>query len=206
MALGACCHLFGVRRHRNLAKPTTDERRIVRRGTSCPDSWASQPGCRADPSNRRRCDHRSGAAVSVRLLTGPRPRHDVGPHGAAHRTSRRLEILQVSVEATLVICAGCFLGGDFGATLADGIPAHALERTFGVAMLAIATTMLFATWPRAMPHVQTTAPRCSIGESHAHGTAGFVRSLFTQLFRALTSMPAAGGGLSRSTYWNVPNG
>ncbi len=33
-----------------------------------------------------------------------------------------------------------------------------------------------------------------------------VRSLFTQLLPALTSIPPAGGGLSRLVYWNVPKG
>ena len=40
----------------------------------------------------------------------------------------------------------------------------------------------------------------------AQGRKGFVRLLLTELFAALTSMPLMGAGLSRLTYWNVPNG
>ena len=38
------------------------------------------------------------------------------------------------------------------------------------------------------------------------GTDGFVKSLFTLLLPALTSIPPAGAGFSRLTYCNVPKG
>lgn len=38
------------------------------------------------------------------------------------------------------------------------------------------------------------------------GTGRLVKSLWTRLFSALTSMPRTEGGLSRFTYWKVPKG
>ena len=54
--------------------------------------------------------------------------------------------------------------------------------------------------------VPTAAHRGLFGRPAAYGRKGFVRSLFTALFGALTSIPFTGAGLSRFTYWNVPNG
>jgi hypothetical protein len=42
--------------------------------------------------------------------------------------------------------------------------------------------------------------------SAGQGIDGLVRLLLTELLGALTSMPPAGGGLSRLTYWKVPKG
>ena len=50
----------------------------------------------------------------------------------------------VNFEVALLICAGLFLGGYFGAKLATGLSNVALERIFGVAMLVIGVKMLVA--------------------------------------------------------------
>ncbi len=50
----------------------------------------------------------------------------------------------VNFEVALLICAGFFLGGFVGARLATGLSNVALERIFGVAMLAIGMKMLVA--------------------------------------------------------------
>lgn len=50
----------------------------------------------------------------------------------------------VNLEVALFICAGFFLGGFVGARLATGLSNVALERIFGVAMLAIGMKMLVA--------------------------------------------------------------
>lgn len=50
----------------------------------------------------------------------------------------------VNFEVALFICAGFFLGGFLGARLATGLSNVALERIFGVAMLAIGMKMLVA--------------------------------------------------------------
>ena len=50
----------------------------------------------------------------------------------------------VNFEAAILICIGFFLGGYVGAKLATGLSNVALERIFGVAMLAIGVKMLMA--------------------------------------------------------------
>ena len=49
----------------------------------------------------------------------------------------------VNFEVAILICIGFFVGGFLGAKLAVGISNVALERVFGVAMLAVAIKMLF---------------------------------------------------------------
>ncbi len=50
----------------------------------------------------------------------------------------------VNFEVAMLICIGFFLGGFLGAKLVTGLSNVALERIFGVAMLAIAVKMLLA--------------------------------------------------------------
>jgi uncharacterized membrane protein YfcA len=50
----------------------------------------------------------------------------------------------VNFEVALLICVGFFLGGFIGARFATGLSNVALERVFGVAMLAIGMKMLMA--------------------------------------------------------------
>ena len=50
----------------------------------------------------------------------------------------------VNFEVALLICAGFFVGGYVGAKFSAGLSNVALERIFGVAMLAIAVKMLLA--------------------------------------------------------------
>jgi uncharacterized membrane protein YfcA len=50
----------------------------------------------------------------------------------------------VNFEVAMLVCIGFFLGGFLGAKLTTGLSNVVLERTFGVAMLAIALKMLFA--------------------------------------------------------------
>ena len=50
----------------------------------------------------------------------------------------------VNFEVAMLVCVGFFLGGFLGAKLATGLSNVALERVFGIAMLAVALKMLFA--------------------------------------------------------------
>jgi uncharacterized membrane protein YfcA len=50
----------------------------------------------------------------------------------------------VNIPIALLICAGFFIGGLFGAKLANTLSNRELERVFGVAMLLIALKMIFA--------------------------------------------------------------
>ena len=50
----------------------------------------------------------------------------------------------VNFEVAMLVCVGFFLGGYLGAKLAAGLSNVALERVFGIAMLAIGIKMLFA--------------------------------------------------------------
>lgn len=49
----------------------------------------------------------------------------------------------VDLRAALLICIGFFVGGFLGAKFANAIPSVALEKIFGVALLAIAIKMIF---------------------------------------------------------------
>jgi uncharacterized membrane protein YfcA len=50
----------------------------------------------------------------------------------------------VDIHAAIYICAGFFLGGFFGAKLANVLSDVVLEKIFGVALLLIALKMIFA--------------------------------------------------------------
>ncbi|MDI3465792.1 MAG: hypothetical protein OJF50_004613 [Nitrospira sp.] len=50
----------------------------------------------------------------------------------------------MNFEVAILVCIGFFLGGYVGAKLATGLSNVALERIFGVAMLAIGVKMLMA--------------------------------------------------------------
>jgi uncharacterized membrane protein YfcA len=50
----------------------------------------------------------------------------------------------VDFEAALLVCAGFFLGGFFGAKAAVAVPNVILERIFGVARLVVGVKMLLA--------------------------------------------------------------
>ena len=54
--------------------------------------------------------------------------------------------------------------------------------------------------------IEWESEKFGVERCFAQGRKGFVRLLLTELFGALTSMPLMGAGLSRLTYWNVPNG
>jgi len=50
----------------------------------------------------------------------------------------------VNFEVAMLVCVGFFLGGFIGAKLATGVSSVVLERVFGIAMLVVGLTMLFA--------------------------------------------------------------
>ena len=50
----------------------------------------------------------------------------------------------VDIPIAVLICVGFFIGGLFGAKLANTLSNRELERVFGVAMLLIALKMIFA--------------------------------------------------------------
>jgi len=48
----------------------------------------------------------------------------------------------VDIKVAALMCAGFFIGGLFGAKLANAIPNRALEKVFGVALLLVSLRML----------------------------------------------------------------
>ena len=50
----------------------------------------------------------------------------------------------INLEVAVFVCIGFFLGGYLGAKFATGLSGMALEKVFGVAMLAISIKMLLA--------------------------------------------------------------
>jgi uncharacterized membrane protein YfcA len=49
----------------------------------------------------------------------------------------------VDIKIAALLCAGFILGGLIGAKLATGMSSHALQRVFGIALLAISVKMIW---------------------------------------------------------------
>lgn len=91
--------------------------------------------------------HRSGVAVPVRVFAVPSARDDLSTDGTADRASCSPACYKqgnVNFEVVLLICIDFLLGDSFGAKLMTGLSNVALERIFGIAMLAIGVKMLMA--------------------------------------------------------------